>query len=133
MNRGGSDDDTVHTNFPSRSHIRQRTDAATELEPGGHRCPNAPDHLSVSLHTLPGAVQIDDMDPFRTEALPAPGGIHGVGIELGFPIEVTLDESNSLAATDVDGGVDDHPLHRFTKWSAPLVAKAITVSIQPNG
>ena len=87
---------------------RFEADSAAHLNGHIHGGEDRPHRIDVRGAPVSGSVQIDHVDPFCTEGLPALGDLYRIGSHRTSRIEVALHQSDGVPVHDVDGWNEKH-------------------------
>jgi hypothetical protein len=106
--------------------------AIAHLDRDSDRLNEALYHLRVGRPPLAGAIQGDDVRASSASFLPGTGHGRRVVAEHGLPPEVTLIETDTAAATDIDGGDYLHASPELAAGRRNLSGPAFSSRCQPR-
>src|SRR5699024_5552347 len=93
--------------------VCHRPQAASKLNGHVDMLSNPCNSPCVGAYAVSGAIEVYDVDPLCPFVLPALSGIQRVAIENRFAVVVAFDESDGMAATNIDGRIDNHEMLRL--------------------
>src|SRR6478736_6382180 len=112
LHRGTADDDAIDAIAQQVVDDRLRTHAAAHLDVERTLRSQPHDDAAVGELAILGAVEVDDVQPVRAQRAITQQQFVRLEVVARFSVEIALEQANTTACTQIDGGNEYHFIKR---------------------